>query len=87
MDDQNHGDKDLKDCVAGKDFLASTGVIDMEKVGILGGSYGGYMTMAALTFAPEAFSVGVNIFGVTNWLRTLKSIPPYWESFRKSTLR
>ncbi|WP_339809965.1 prolyl oligopeptidase family serine peptidase [uncultured Imperialibacter sp.] len=84
MDDQNHGDKDLKDCVAGKTYLASTGVIDMEKVGIIGGSYGGYMVMAALTFAPEEFNVGVNLFGVTNWLRTLKSIPPYWESFRKS---
>lgn len=84
MDDKNHGDKDLKDCIAGKKFLESTGVIDMEKVGILGGSYGGYVTMAALTFAPEEFAVGVNIFGVTNWLRTLKSIPPYWESFRKA---
>ncbi len=84
MDDQNHGDKDLKDCVAGKDYLINTGVIDPERIGIIGGSYGGYMTMAALTFEPEAFDVGVNIFGVTNWLRTLKSIPPYWESFRKS---
>ena len=84
MDDKNHGDKDLKDCVAGKDFLASTGVVDMDQVGIIGGSYGGYMVMAALTFEPEAFNAGVNIFGVTNWLRTLKSIPPYWESFRKA---
>lgn len=84
LDDQNHGDKDLKDCVAGKDFFASTGVIDMDKVGIIGGSYGGYMVMAALAFEPEAFDVGVNIFGVTNWLRTLKSIPPYWESFKKA---
>jgi dipeptidyl aminopeptidase/acylaminoacyl peptidase len=84
MDDKNHGDKDLKDCVAGKDFFASTGVVDMEKVGIIGGSYGGYMVMAALTYQPEAFDVGVNIFGVTNWLRTLKSIPPYWESQRKA---
>ena len=84
MDDLNHGDKDLKDCIAGKDFFESTGVIDMEKVGIIGGSYGGYMVMAALAFEPEAFDVGVNIFGVTNWLRTLKSIPPYWESFRES---
>eukprot|EP00415_Alexandrium_ostenfeldii_P004452 UN4452 len=40
------------------------------------------MTMAALTYAPEEFAVGVNIFGVTNWLRTLKSIPPWWESFK-----
>ena len=84
LDDQNHGKDDLQDCVSGKNFLASTGVIDMNKVGIIGGSYGGYMVMAALTFEPEAFNVGVNIFGVTNWLRTLKSIPPYWESFRKA---
>ena len=84
MDDKNHGDKDLKDCIAGKDFFESTGVVDMDKVGIIGGSYGGYMVMAALTFEPEAFNAGVNIFGVTNWLRTLKSIPPYWESFRKA---
>ena len=82
LDDKNHGDKDLKDCIAGKEYLVSTGVIDPEKIGIIGGSYGGYMVMAALAFAPEAFDVGVNIFGVTNWLRTLKSIPPYWESFR-----
>ena len=40
--------------------------------------------MAALAFQPEEFAVGVNIFGVTNWLRTLKSIPPYWESFREA---
>lgn len=84
MDDKNHGDKDLKDCIAGKDFFESTGVVDMDRVGIIGGSYGGYMVMAALSFAPEEFDVGVNIFGVTNWLRTLKSIPPYWESFRKA---
>ncbi len=84
MDDRNHGEGDLKDCIAGKDFLASTAVIDTDKIGIIGGSYGGYMVMAALTFAPEEFDVGVNIFGVTNWLRTLKSIPPYWESFREA---
>ncbi len=82
MDDLNHGDKDLKDCIAGKDFLESTGVIDMDRVGIIGGSYGGYMVMAALAFEPEAFDVGVNIFGVTNWIRTLRSIPPHWESFK-----
>lgn len=84
MDDRNHGDLDLKDCIAGKDFLESTGIIDMNRIGIMGGSYGGYMVMAALTFTPEEFAVGVNIFGVTNWLRTLKSIPPYWESFREA---
>ena len=82
MDDQNHGDKDLKDCIWGKKWLQEQEYIDPGKIGIIGGSYGGYMTMAAMTFAPEEFEVGVNLFGVTNWLRTLKSIPPYWETFR-----
>ena len=84
MDDRNHGDKDLKDCIAGKNWLASQDYIDGERIGIIGGSYGGYMTMAAMTFTPDEFKVGVNIFGVTNWLRTLKSIPPYWESFKSA---
>lgn len=84
MDDLNHGDKDLKDCIYGKKHLQSLDYIDAEKIGIIGGSYGGYMTMAAMSFTPDEFNVGVNIFGVTNWLRTLKSIPPYWESFRKA---
>ena len=84
MDDQKHGDVDLKDCIYAKNYLQETGWVDETKIGIIGGSYGGYMVMAALCFAPEEFDVGVNIFGVTNWLRTLKSIPPYWESFRKA---
>lgn len=84
MDDQNHGDKDLKDCIYGKKWLQAQDYIDPEKIGILGGSYGGYMTMAAMTFAPDEFKVGVNLFGVTNWLRTLNSIPPHWESFRNA---
>ncbi len=82
MDDLNHGDKDLKDCIWGKNWLQSQDYIAPDKIGIIGGSYGGYMVMAALAFAPEEFTVGVNLFGVTNWMRTLKSIPPYWESFR-----
>ncbi len=84
MDDLNHGEKDLQDCVEGKNWLAEQSEIDGDKIGIIGGSYGGYMTMAALTYTPEEFDVGVNLFGVTNWIRTLKSIPPYWESFRES---
>jgi len=84
LDDQNHGDKDLKDCIWGKKWLAGQDYIDENKIGIIGGSYGGYMTMAAMAFTPDEFKVGVNIFGVTNWLRTLKSIPPYWESFREA---
>lgn len=84
LDDQNHGDKDLKDCIWGKKWLEQQDYIDSSKIGIIGGSYGGYMTMAALTFAPDEFEVGVNIFGVTNWIRTLKSIPPFWEASRNA---
>lgn len=82
MDDQNHGEKDLQDCIEGKNYLASLPYIDKDKIGIIGGSYGGYMVMRAMTHAPEEFKIGINIFGVTNWIRTLKSIPPWWESFK-----
>ncbi len=84
LDDRKHGDHDLKDCIYAKDYLAKTGWVDTTKIGIIGGSYGGYMVAAALTFTPEEFDVGVNIFGVTNWLRTLKSIPSWWEAQRKA---
>jgi dipeptidyl aminopeptidase/acylaminoacyl peptidase len=84
MDDRDHGGKDLKDCIAGKDWLATQEYIDSGKIGIIGGSYGGFMVLAALAFTPDQFKVGVDLFGVSNWLRTLKSVPPYWESFRKA---
>lgn len=84
MDDKKHGEVDLQDIVYGRKYLESLDWVDGDKIGIIGGSYGGYMVMAALAFEPEVFDVGVNIFGVTNWLRTLTSIPPWWESFRES---
>ncbi|WP_067061989.1 S9 family peptidase [Roseateles chitosanitabidus] len=83
-DDGKHGREPLWDCIEAKTYLAGTGVIDPERIGIMGGSYGGYMTLAAMAFRPEAFKVGIDIFGVSNWLRTLESIPPYWESFRQA---
>jgi len=84
MDDRNHGEKDLMDCVYGKKYLQDLDGIDGERIGIIGGSYGGFMTMAAMAFKPDEFKVGVNLFGVTNWIRTLKSIPPHWEAGRKA---
>ena len=83
-DDGKHGREPLWDCVESKKYLASLGYVDEKKIGIAGGSYGGYMVLAALAFKPEEFAVGVDLFGVSNWVRTLQSIPPYWESFRKS---
>lgn len=84
MDDRDHGNKDLKDVVWGKKYLAGLPYIDSSKIAILGGSYGGYMTVAALCFHPDEFRAGVDLFGVVNWPRTLKEVPPYWESFRKA---
>jgi dipeptidyl aminopeptidase/acylaminoacyl peptidase len=81
---RKHGREPLWDCVEARTYLASLGYIDHERIGIMGASYGGYMTLAALAFRPEVFKVGVDIFGVSNWLRTLESIPLYWESVRKA---
>ena len=76
-DDRKHGREPLWDCVDAKEHLKTFDWVDPEKIGIMGASYGGYMTLAALAFEPEDFAVGVDIFGVSNWLRTLQSIPPY----------
>jgi dipeptidyl aminopeptidase/acylaminoacyl peptidase len=84
LDDRKHGDADLGDVVESKQMLIETGQINPQRIGIIGGSYGGYMVLAALAFRPDAFDVGVDIFGVSNWVRTLQSIPPWWESYRKA---
>jgi len=84
MDDRKHGDVDLKDIVYARKWLETQDWVDADRIGIIGGSYGGYMVGAALAFEPEVFDVGVNIFGVMNWVRTLESIPPWWESFREA---
>jgi len=83
-DDLKHGREPLYDCVDAKEFLKTYDWVDPEKIGIMGGSYGGYMTLAALTLVPEEFAVGVDLFGISNWVRTLKSIPPWWEAQREA---
>jgi dipeptidyl aminopeptidase/acylaminoacyl peptidase len=83
-DDRKHGQADLDDCVAGKSMLINTGYIDPQRIGIIGGSYGGYLTLAAMSFRPEEFAVGVDIFGISNWIRTLENMPPWWESQREA---
>jgi len=83
-DDRKHGREPLWDCIEAKKYLSALGYVDPAKIGIMGGSYGGYMTLAALTLKPKEFKVGVDLFGVANWIRTLESIPPYWESEREA---
>lgn len=84
LDNKDHGNGDLKDCVWAKKWLQQQDYIDTAKIGILGGSYGGCMTLCGLAFYPEEFKVGVDLYGVANWLRTLRSIPPYWEDFKQA---
>ena len=83
-DDKKHGHEPLEDCVSAKKYLQGLPYVDGGRIGIIGGSYGGYMTLAALTLQPEAFAVGVDLFGISNWVRTLESIPKWWESQREA---
>jgi dipeptidyl aminopeptidase/acylaminoacyl peptidase len=83
-DDRRHGKEPLWDCVDAKGYLASLPYVDPGRIGIMGGSYGGYMVLAALAFQPDEFDVGVDIFGVSNWLRTLGAMPAWWEAQRKA---
>ncbi len=83
-DDRKHGQADLDDCVASKPMLIDTGYIDSERIGIIGSSYGGYLTLAAMSFRPKEFAVGVDIFGISNWVYTLQNMPPWWETLREA---
>ncbi len=80
LDDKKHGEVDLQDVVWSRKYLETLDWVDGSKVGIIGGSYGGYIVAAALAFEPDVFDAGVDIFGVTNWVRTIKSIPPWWTA-------
>lgn len=82
LDDKKHGEADLRDIVAGGEWLRQQNWVADDQVAVMGGSYGGYITAAALAFHPDAFAAGVDIFGVTNWVRTLESIPPWWGAQR-----
>ncbi|MEQ5786958.1 S9 family peptidase [Erythrobacter sp. NFXS35] len=64
---QDLGGGDLRDVIAGKQFLVESGYVDPAKVGITGGSYGGYMTLIALAKTPEEFAAGAQLFGIINW--------------------
>jgi dipeptidyl aminopeptidase/acylaminoacyl peptidase len=71
---------DLLDAV---DWAVKSGVATRDKVAIMGGSYGGYATLAGLTFSPTTFTCGVDIVGPSNLQTLLKTIPPYWEAAKQ----
>jgi dipeptidyl aminopeptidase/acylaminoacyl peptidase len=68
------------DLLDGKDWAIKQGVADPKKVCIMGGSYGGYATLAGVAFSPDAFACGVDIVGPSNLNTLLKTIPPYWST-------
>lgn len=70
------------DITWGVKYLVSKGIVDKNKVAIMGGSYGGYATLAGLAFTPDLYACGVDIVGPSNLFTLLESIPAYWESFR-----
>ena len=77
------GDKMQDDITWGVKYLIDEGVVDAKHVGIMGGSYGGYATLAGVAFTPDLYAAAVSIVGPSNLITLLNSIPPYWESIRK----
>jgi len=77
------GQKMQDDITWGVKYLVAQGIADPKRVGILGGSYGGYATLAGVAFTPDVYAAGVSIVGPSNLITLLQSIPPYWESIRK----
>lgn len=75
---------DLIDAVQ---WAVAQGHADPKRVAIMGGSYGGYATLAGLTLTPTTFACGVDIVGPSNLVTLLSTVPPYWESFRKQLFR
>ena len=78
--DLQWGRKMHDDLIDAVDWAVKQGVTTPDKVAIMGGSYGGYATLAGLTFTPEKFACGVDIVGPSNLFTLLKTIPPYWEA-------
>jgi len=77
------GDKMQDDITWGAKYLVAQGIADPKKIGIMGGSYGGYATLAGVAFTPDVYAAGVSIVGPSNLITLLESIPPYWEPIRK----
>ena len=76
------GQKMQDDITEGVRYLVSQGIVNPKRVGIAGGSYGGYATLAGLAFTPDVYAAGVSYVGPSNLITLLNSIPPYWESIR-----
>ena len=83
---QDLGGKDLDDEVAAAKFLVATGYVDAKRIGITGGSYGGYMTLMAVGKTPDVWAAGVEEFGIIDWLTMLQHEDPSLQEYEKSLL-
>jgi dipeptidyl aminopeptidase/acylaminoacyl peptidase len=83
---QDLGGGDLKDEIAGVEFLKATGYVDPNKIGITGGSYGGFMTLMAIGKAPDIWAAAVELYGIINWWTMLKSSDPSLNEYLKALL-
>jgi dipeptidyl aminopeptidase/acylaminoacyl peptidase len=72
---------DLLDAV---DWAVKEGVAQKDRLAVMGGSYGGYATLAAAAFSPDVFRCGVDIVGPSNLFTLLRSVPPYWKPLRST---
>lgn len=75
------GRKMQDDITDGVKFLIAEGIADEKRIAIYGGSYGGYATLAGLTFTPDLYACGIDYVGVSNLFTFLKTIPPYWKPY------
>ena len=71
------------DITDGAKWLVEQGIANENNIAIYGGSYGGYATLAGLTFTPDLYACGVDYVGVSNMFTFMKTIPPYWEPMRQ----
>ena len=81
------GRKMQDDVTWGAKYLIAEGIADSKRVGIFGGSYGGYATLAGVAFTPDVYAAAVDLFGPSNLITLLNSIPPYWEAGRQMFYR
>lgn len=78
---RNWGTIDLPDMKNGIEWLKKSNLIDSKKICIMGGSYGGYMTLRSITTIKDTFKVAVDIFGPSDLLTFVNSVPPDWKPF------
>jgi dipeptidyl aminopeptidase/acylaminoacyl peptidase len=77
--DHEWGGKIMEDQIDAVEWAKTKGIADLERIGVIGGSFGGYSVLAGLTMHPRVYACGVDIVGPSNLITLLESIPEYWK--------